>query len=199
METKERILEAARKEFMEKGFPNASMRKIAGEVGITATALYRHYENKEEIFEAVVSPAVKDWLEFCENENDRQTGTARTDGLEAMWDDDVQIKMIVDIIYTNFDEHKLLFFGSEGTKYTDFLHDIVTRVQEHTFAFMRELRANGVKVNDVDEKDMHLLLSAQYTATLEMVKHDFSYEEALRYADTVAYFFREGWRKFLGF
>ncbi len=115
------------------------------------------------------------------------------------WEDDVQIRTMVDIIYAHFDEHKLLFFGSKGTKYEDFLHDIVVKVQTYTLNFMQELKEKGVPVNDVDEKDMHLLLSAQYTATLEMVKHDFPYEEALRYAGTVEYFFREGWRKYLGF
>ena len=46
---------------------------------------------------------------------------------------------------------------------------------------------------------MHLLLSAQYSAMLEMIEHDFSYDEAIHYADTLATFFKEGWRKYLGF
>lgn len=196
---KERILEVARKEFVEKGFVDASMRNIASEIGITATALYRHYSNKEEIFEAVVAPAVKDWERLCDSESERQTSISRNEGLEAMWGNDVQVERIVDMIYKRFDEHKLLFFGSKGTKYEDFLHYIVTRVQKETLNFMDEIKKNGVPVNDVDEKNMHLLLSAQYTAMLEMVKHDYTYEEALKYAGTVARFFVEGWRKYLGF
>ncbi|MCR5053379.1 MAG: TetR/AcrR family transcriptional regulator [Lachnospiraceae bacterium] len=196
---KERILEVARKEFIGKGFYDASMRSIAGEIGITATALYRHYKDKEEIFEAVVYPAVRDWERLCDSESKRQTGIGRKDGLEAMWENDVQVERIVDMIYKRFDEHKLLFFGSKGTKYEDYLHHIVTRVQTETLKFMKELEGNGIRVNEVDEKDMHLLLSAQYTAMLEMVKHDYSYDEALKYAGTVAVFFVEGWRKYLGF
>lgn len=196
---KERILEAARKEFIEKGFSDASMRNIANEIGITATALYRHYSNKEEIFEAVVAPAVKDWERLCNSESDRQTSIGRNEGLEAMWGNDVQVERIVDMIYRRFDEHRLLFFGSKGTKYEDFLHYIVTRVQKETLNFMEELKGMGVSVNEVDEKDMHLILSAQYSAMLEMVKHDYSYEEAIKYAGTINRFFKEGWRKFLGF
>lgn len=75
----------------------------------------------------------------------------------------------------------------------------MTRAQKKTLNFMDEIKKNGVPVNDVDEKNMHLLLSAQYTAMLEMVKHDYTYEEALKYAGTVARFFVEGWRKYLGF
>ena len=49
MDTKSEILTIAKSEFMEMGFQEASMRTIASKVGITATALYRHYANKEDI------------------------------------------------------------------------------------------------------------------------------------------------------
>ncbi len=198
-ETKKLILQVAKDEFMEKGFQDASMRKIAGAVGITATALYRHYASKEDIFDAVVEPAVSAWEELCISEEKRQTDTARTDGIEAMWGDKEQAGLIVDLIYKNFDAQKLLFFKSKGTKYENYLHVIVTKVQTATLDFMKEIEKKGVKINHVDEKEMHLLLSAQYSALFEMVDHDFSYEEALHYADTLASFFKEGWRKFLGF
>ena len=129
----------------------------------------------------------------------RQTGTARREGVDAMWQDNEQAQIIVKLIYNDFDAHKLLFCKSDGTKYENYLHSIVTKVQEATLSFKDELEANGVHVNKVDEKEMHLILSAQYTAMLEMVYHDFSYEEAIHYSDTISEFFKEGWRKYLGF
>ncbi len=198
-ETKELIIAAARDEFMKKGFQDASMRTIAGRVGITATALYRHYASKEDIFDVVVSPAVNAWEALCVSEETRQTGTARESGIEAMWQDEEQAGFIVDIIYKDFESQKLLFFKSKGTKYENYLHEIVTKVQTATLNFMKEIEKKGVTINHVDEKEMHLILSAQYSAMLEMVDHDFSYEEALHYANTLAVFFKEGWRNFLGF
>ena len=41
-ETHERIIPAAMKIFLEKGFEKATMREIAEEAGITAAGLYRH-------------------------------------------------------------------------------------------------------------------------------------------------------------
>ncbi|MCR5702158.1 MAG: TetR/AcrR family transcriptional regulator [Lachnospiraceae bacterium] len=198
-ETKELILQVARDEFMEKGFQEASMRKIAGQVGITATALYRHYASKEDIFDAVVEPAVNGWESMCKTEEKRQISTAYEHSIDAMWQDTEQAKLIVDMIYKEYDAHKILFCKSKGTKYEKYLHEIVTKVETATLGFMKEIEQNGVHVNHVDEKEMHLILSAQYSAMLEMVDHDFSYDEALHYADTLATFFKEGWRKFLGF
>lgn len=175
------------------------MRKIAGKVGITATALYRHYANKEDIFEAVVEPAVTGWESICKTEEKRQVDMAHEYGIDDMWQDTKQPKFIVDMIYRNYEAQKILFCKSKGTKYENYLHEVVTKVQTATLGFMQELEQNGTHINHIDEKEMHLLLSAQYSAMLEMVDHDFSYEEALHYAETVSVFFKEGWRKFLGF
>ena len=35
--------------------------------------------------------------------------------------------------------------------------------------FMKELEQKGVRINHVDEKEMHLILSAQYSAMLDMI------------------------------
>ncbi len=199
METKELILGAARDEFMFKGFKNASMRSIAKQVGITATALYRHYASKEEIFDAVVEPAVNTWKNFCESECVREIDMGLKEGPDAMWNDSSQVHMMVDILYTNYEEQKLLFFGSEGTKYSGFFQDLIAAAEQGTMEFMRKYKLRGGSVNEVDGKELHLLMSAQYSAFLEMIRHDFSYEEAVHYADTVNTFFRLGWRDFLGF
>ena len=45
--TKDNILEAAIEEFLEKGFKEASIRDIAAKVGITSTALYRHFRDDD--------------------------------------------------------------------------------------------------------------------------------------------------------
>jgi AcrR family transcriptional regulator len=47
------ILEAAKRLFIEEGFANATMRRIAGEVGVSPTALYLHFADKEAILQAI--------------------------------------------------------------------------------------------------------------------------------------------------
>lgn len=57
-ETYEKILPAAKEEFLEKGFEQASMREIASRAGISAAGIYRHFKDKEELFARVVQPAI---------------------------------------------------------------------------------------------------------------------------------------------
>src|ERR1051325_6000875 len=51
--TSERILDAAEKICRTEGADALSMRRMAEELGITATALYRHYGGKDELLDAV--------------------------------------------------------------------------------------------------------------------------------------------------
>jgi len=54
---KQQIMLHARDLFVELGYPNVSMAMIAGRIGITAGALYRHYATKADLLEAAVRAA----------------------------------------------------------------------------------------------------------------------------------------------
>lgn len=58
-ESRELILEAAKDEFMENGFKESSMRKIAQKSKMTVGNLYRYFKNKEDILEVIVAPAYR--------------------------------------------------------------------------------------------------------------------------------------------
>jgi AcrR family transcriptional regulator len=53
------ILEGAIAEFFEHGYQNANMRKIADSANITVGNIYRYFDNKEALFNAVLLPAQK--------------------------------------------------------------------------------------------------------------------------------------------
>lgn len=53
--TKEKILEVSLELFAHNGYKAVSVRDISGKLGITQSALYKHYENKQAIFNAIVA------------------------------------------------------------------------------------------------------------------------------------------------
>ena len=53
-ETKEKILMTALRLFARDGYEAVSVSMIAGELGITKGALYKHYKNKRDIFDSIV-------------------------------------------------------------------------------------------------------------------------------------------------
>ena len=52
--TKEKILDAALVSFAENGYKGTNLRDLAAGLGLSKSALYRHYESKEDIWNAVL-------------------------------------------------------------------------------------------------------------------------------------------------
>ena len=52
---RERIIEAASKVFIEEGYENLSMRRVAQEAGCSQMAMYRHFANKEALTQYICS------------------------------------------------------------------------------------------------------------------------------------------------
>ena len=61
MTTRDRILAAARKAFERHGLGGLSLRDVAAKVGITPMAIYRHFESKEALVDALVLDALEEW------------------------------------------------------------------------------------------------------------------------------------------
>lgn len=52
------ILQAAERIFLAEGYPGATIRKIADEVGVSSTALYMHFRDKDEILLEICDHAI---------------------------------------------------------------------------------------------------------------------------------------------
>lgn len=66
---KEEIMLTALKLFAEQGFEAVSTSMIAGELGITKGALYRHYKSKQEIFDSIIKKMFEQDEEQAEKTN----------------------------------------------------------------------------------------------------------------------------------
>ena len=74
---RDRILKCACDLYLAEGIEGFSMRKLAGCVGCTAPALYRHYENKEEVMREVVAEAYRQFTQYLYRALEGQTPLER--------------------------------------------------------------------------------------------------------------------------
>ena len=58
-ELRERILECALDLYLEHGLKGLSMRHVGEKLGVSATAIYRHYRNKEDLVHTIIGEAIK--------------------------------------------------------------------------------------------------------------------------------------------
>jgi len=194
----EKIIAAAKKEFLTYGFADASMRRIAAAAGMSASGLYKHFASKEEMFSALVEPAYQGLLALFRQEAGEQEQFLGTGDL-SVWETGQDAKLAVAYIYDHLDAFRLIICRSQGTKYETFLHDLAVLEEEMTLSFMEVLKKQEVKISDFSEKELHLLTTANVNAVFQTVEHDFTREEAMHYADTLDRFFSKGWKEFFGY
>ena len=61
---RDKILAAAVELYLQDGIDGFSMRKLAKQVGVTAPALYRHYDGKEHVLADVVREAHRAFMSY---------------------------------------------------------------------------------------------------------------------------------------
>lgn len=75
--TKDTILERALEQYMEVGYKGLSMRNIAQKVGISATAIYRHYSNKEALFHQIIKTGFATYTDYLTPALEEETAEKR--------------------------------------------------------------------------------------------------------------------------
>ena len=194
----EKIVGAAKKEFLTYGFTDASMRRIAAAAGMSASGLYKHFASKEEMFSALVEPAYQGLLALFHQEAGDQEQFIGTGDL-SVWETSNDARLAVSYIYDHLDAFRLIICKSQGTKYESFLHDLAVLEEKMTLSFMEMLKKQGVKLNEFSEKELHLLTTTNVNAIFQTVEHDLTREEAIHYADTLDRFFAKAWKEFFGY
>lgn len=196
--THSKILEAAKQEFLQKGFLNASLRSIVKNAGVTTGAFYRYYDSKEALFSALVGEQagyVLDLFNHTVDEFEKMPGEAQT---EQMIDisTDCMIQML-NYVYDNYDAFKLLIECSEGTGYSDFIHQLVVREVESTYTYMDTLRKMGHPVEPLNKKLIHMIASGLFSGIFEAIVHDMPKVEAEKYVSQLRRFYSAGWSELL--
>ena len=82
MDTRDRILIAARKAFDRHGIEGLSLREVAAKVGVTPMAIYRHFRGKEALVDALVLDGLDQWFARVEALPPAQ-GVAKLEQLSA--------------------------------------------------------------------------------------------------------------------
>lgn len=193
-----RVNKAIKEEFLEKGFEAASIRSIGARAGMTSAGLYRHYADKEAMFNAMVEPLVKEIMGWTHRHTEKKylllDKEEHTDDLL----NETFIDLVRDVILPNRDEFKLLMTCSRGTKYENFIHDYALDSQKAFLDAINYLKERGCPVTDIDEDELHMLFSAYLTACFEPIIHDCEEEKIDKYLRTIQDFFMPGWMRIMG-
>lgn len=193
----EKILSCAKKEFLEKGYTEASIRTIAQNAGVSTSTIYTRYSDKEGLFRFLVEPAangLKDVLRKYLSEFCSLTGREQSEKVSEY--SDRGFECMITYIYEHFSEFKLLITGAPGNFYQDFLESLVALDTDCTKRFLMEIGSKALLEGRITDNFLHIVSSAFYSGIFEVVIHDMPIEEAKNYINELRGFYGNGWKEY---
>jgi len=175
----ERILECAKCEFLKNGYTSASLRVIAARADTTPCSIYTRFKDKEGLFCAIVEPVAIEFYQlfkveqenFHQMDEENQKQEMEQYGAGSM-------ESILDYIYDHFDEFHLLLEASYGTKFQNFVDELVNIEVEYTFKYIAATCCGEKHSEVMNEEFFHIITTAHFESMFEVVRHNMSREAA---------------------
>lgn len=197
--TLDRIHRAAKTEFLEKGYKDASLRNIVKSVGMTTGAFYGYYKSKEELFAALVGEHYayllncfqKAQKEFADLPHEQQPEVMGNISGACMF-------AMLHYAYEHLEECKLILCCSEGTKFSGLIDEMVEIEAAATHAYQEVLQELGRPSPQIDPALEHILITGMFHTFFELVIHEMSLQNAENYVKEMRAFYTAGWMKIMG-
>lgn len=198
--TREKILTAAKDEFLEKGFEKASMRAICKKADVTTGAAYFLFKDKDDLFCQIVSPTAENIINLLKHSEERQKlvrNNTSVEKNEAVAFSVEVVKEFIHYLYSEFDVSILLFTRANGSSMQNYTESIISTFEEWNTPLVIDLVHKNNPGLCFDEKTLHYLTSAHISVILEPIKHQIPEEDALNQAETLMRFFYAGWNELM--
>ncbi len=152
-ETKARLLTKARDLYLEQGFARFSLREVARRAGVSAAAIYRHYDGKEALLAQVCDAGLQIFYSYLVRALSEPTPRRRLAGASEQY-----LRFGIE----NARDYRVLFMG-EALDFQKTRPIVKARAPEPTFQFLvdrvRECMAAGV-LREADAHDVATVIWA---------------------------------------
>lgn len=187
----DKIIKAATAEFLEHGFQDASLRRIAQRAHLSTGALYTRYKGKDALFCAIVEKALEEISREFEPMRqvymEAQKSASVEKILQAIQQEE---KVYLDIMFKYYTQCILLFCRSEGSSVQRKWQQFIEYKAKETVAYFSEIAKK-----EVDPDGIELLLSEQFQCYRCILQKGMNKKKAIACLKTVEVFHEAGWRE----
>lgn len=178
--TRERLLKSAQKEFGEKGYMKASLRNICAQAGVTTGALYFFFQDKEDLFGALVEEPIKGIYDILYRHFDEESEmlSQPSSYVHADGDHDLFAEALVRHLYSNYDAFLLLLKKSQGSHYENFVDDVTMFLEKRYLAFMTHY-AEEQNLSAPNAFFVHLIIHISVDLQVQLLLHESDVDKAV--------------------
>lgn len=194
-ETRNKLLASGKQEFLEKGYMQASLRSICKNTGVTTGALYFFFQDKEDLFAAIVEEPLSQLHQIMcshyasEMENH---GNGQVEG-EDFSDDMETAARIIHYLYSNYDEVQLLLIKAQGSRFEHCIDEFVDMTEKH-YRVLADKMSEASSRPRIDDYFIHWISHVTVNTFVHLITHEESEEKALKHMKLTVKYLVDGWR-----
>ena len=196
LNTRAKILHAAKQEFLDKGFAGTNVRTIAEKAGVTTGALYNLFNNKDGIFEDLVSGVFDELLNTLSHSDllELQNFGMKTSDLSTITElSQRRFLRMIDFFYDNWDAMKLIVCCSKGSSYERIFDKAIDATEKET---VQLLKLDGIKMPRSKKFFIHVMVTSHFENLKEIFHHNLKKSEAVEYVLDFNAYHCAGWKQY---
>ena len=189
----ERILSCAKAEFLDKGYTDASLRTIAAAAETSTNSIYVRFQDKEGLFSAIVEPVLNEMIErFVKIQETFHRMDRAEQAAQMPYYADGGTMELVEYMYDHLDEFRLLLDASYGTRFHNFVDELVRIEVEYTYKYMEAVGSTAQLGDATTQRLLHIVTTSRFESIFEVIRHGMSREEAREYIRLLSRYHRTG-------
>ncbi len=196
MDTKELILLVAKEEFINKGYDDTSLRDIAKKCHISPTAIYRHFENKEDIFNELIKPLFNYFDEQTNIIQSRDYEFLKDNKPSKVWDFEREGNYYFKFLFGQYTDLVKLLIKERKSWFKKIIVDFEYDV---TIKYLNEMEKSGHNINNFNNISFKLLLDSYLEAYINLLSLDLNEDMLKEVCREINNFYTIGFRNLLGF
>lgn len=195
-EIRNKVLDSASELFASKSFIKVSMRDIAARSGIGLSNIYNYFKGKDDIFRAIVRPAVHDF-EAMLHEHHGHSGMDITDMSKDSYFTYV-IDEYVNFIQSHRHRLRILLTKAQGSSFENYRNEFTERASALVREYFCEMKRRHPELH-CDVSDMSLRLHTIWIFAMfeELISCDVSQEELKKAVTEYLTIEIAGWRELM--
>ena len=192
----ESILIAARREFISKGYKNASMREIARKADVGLSNIYNYFRNKDKLYLAIVKPAKDELFTFITDQHSE--ASIDTNRMAPLGHSQRAVEEYIAMIGKYTDEFCLLLFHSQGSSMHDFRNELTDHITTVSHTYMDYEKKRFPEARKVSDFFIHVQASWMVSILGEIVTHKMNKQKIREFFREYFRFGFAGWRELTG-
>lgn len=189
-EIRQRIIDTAREEFMEKGFEKASIRTITSKAKTSKSNIYNYFKDKNDLFNQVLEPTIQKirfGLESAKQFNQPKGVSEYTLDSQAY-----VIKIIFQFIAENITDIRLLLFKAHGSTLEGFKYGLLNAFTDNMYAWV-----NSIRSDKEISRDFVMCICSCYLTQIELLLLHGNSDDVRGLPKEFAAFIYHGWKGIL--